>query len=325
VSNSWKYQGDWGDDSASLFRDARHAHDPTPRNRASFDRVFQRIDAAGALQPKAATRAVAVAKLSVVVFGVVAAGYLASGGAGRDSSVRATDATPDTTEHAALPAPAPQDNQDEHDKTAELQPASAPPISIRDPREETSSRTAPRRSRVSTGRQRAAKNEAAVVTDLTASFAQDEAPSAVQRDAPQAETSPQRSAPSEDTEQRQPAKRESAPPPEPSAQQPAELAQPKPSVAPPAFITELTLLKRMQAALRAADFTSALAMCAEHAQRWPQGTFALERKGVHAIAACSLRTDDAFALAKRFLTSHPHASMAMRVSSACRKQLQQGH
>jgi hypothetical protein len=345
VSNSHRDQDDWSDDSAALFRDARRAHDPGPGDRASFDRVLQRIEAASVVQPSAAarvgqaSRVATVAKLSVVVLGVAAtATYFAMSGAGRDASVRAPVAVPDTTEQATVLAP-PRD-------AADLQRMSAPPSSIAPLREE-SSRSAPRRSRVSTARQRAAKSDAAIVVAPNVSIAQDKARSSVREEVPEAPR------PIEDAASRKPNRHESAaesepgarqtaalaesttngiappasitPEPEPAARQSAEHVEPPKGVAPPAPVTELALLKRMQAALRAADFTSALALCAEHEQRWPHGTFALEREGVHAIAACSLRTDDALPLAKRFLASHPHASMAMRVSSACRKQMQQGH
>ena len=346
MSNSQNDQDDWGDDVAALFRDARRAHDPAPSDRARFDRVLQRIEAASVAPPTAAThvaqasRVATFAKLSVVVLGVAAAGYFAVGGETRDSSVRPPVATPNATEHADLPVPAAALSRE----TADLQRMTAPPNSIPSVREESSSRSAPRRSRVSTGRQRAAKNEASVVMAPTVSIAANDARSAVQEEAPEPL---QQIAPIEEAASRQPAQRERAAEPEPRARptaepaeptkkgiappasttaepEPAALAESTPSVKPPAPVTELTLLKRMQAALRAADFKSALALCAEHEQRWPHGTFALEREGVHAIAACSLRTDDALPLAKRFLASHPHASMAMRVSSACRKQLQPG-
>jgi hypothetical protein len=77
----------------------------------------------------------------------------------------------------------------------------------------------------------------------------------------------------------------------------------------------------MQAALRSGDFMTVLALCAEHERRWPHGRFELEREGVHAIASCGVGSDDALSLAKRFLAGHPHSSLALRVSSACERQL----
>ena len=320
MSNSHKELDDWGDDSASLFRDARRAHDPTPAERASFDRVLTRIQPGSAVQPSAATRVgqassvATVAKFSLVVLGVAAA-YFAFESAGRDLSAPPSVAPPQATESAALPPP----------ESADVQPIRTKPSSVQPTREdESATRSAPRRSRVTTVRQRGAvsKHEDAIV----AAVAQEQAPSALHNEQTQAETSPQGSASSDDAATPKPARRESSvEPPVQNVQKAAAVApaEPSPSVPPAPSVTELTLLKRMQAALRAADFTTALALCAEHERRWPHGTFELEREGVHAIAACTLRTDDALPLAKRFLASHPHASLAMRVSSACRKQLKQ--
>jgi hypothetical protein len=85
--------------------------------------------------------------------------------------------------------------------------------------------------------------------------------------------------------------------------------------------TELAMMKRLHTALRDADFSTALALCAEHARRWPHGVFELEREGVRAIASCGGNSDDAALRAKRFLTAHPHSPVAMRVSAACATQL----
>jgi hypothetical protein len=85
--------------------------------------------------------------------------------------------------------------------------------------------------------------------------------------------------------------------------------------------TELAMMKRIQGALREADFSTVLALCAEHARRWPHGVFELEREGVRAIASCGGNSDDAALRAKRFLTAHPRAPVAMRVSAACAAQL----
>ena len=87
-----------------------------------------------------------------------------------------------------------------------------------------------------------------------------------------------------------------------------------PSQPPP---SELTLLKRMHVALREADYGAVMALCAEHERRWPHGVFEFEREGVRAIAACGANSDDAIPRAQRFLATHPHTPIAMRVSSAC--------
>ncbi len=81
------------------------------------------------------------------------------------------------------------------------------------------------------------------------------------------------------------------------------------------------MMKRIQGALRDADFSKALALCAEHARRWPDGVFEHEREGVRAIASCGMRSDDAALRAQRFLTMHPDAPVALRVSAACARQL----
>jgi hypothetical protein len=73
----------------------------------------------------------------------------------------------------------------------------------------------------------------------------------------------------------------------------------------------------MHAAMRAADPSAALALCAEHAKRWPRGIFTEEREAVSAIASCALRSDDAVVRARLFLSKHPRAPTAPRVAAAC--------
>jgi hypothetical protein len=80
---------------------------------------------------------------------------------------------------------------------------------------------------------------------------------------------------------------------------------------------ELALIERMYAVLRAAEPDAALALCADHAKRWPRGLFIEEREAVRAIASCALRTDDAATLATVFMRKHPHAPTAPRVVAAC--------
>jgi hypothetical protein len=84
---------------------------------------------------------------------------------------------------------------------------------------------------------------------------------------------------------------------------------------------ELALVERIQAAMRNAKPTTALALCAEHERRWPHGTFAQEREGVRAIASCDTHSHDAGSRARTFLADHPSAPLAPRVSSACATQL----
>jgi hypothetical protein len=80
---------------------------------------------------------------------------------------------------------------------------------------------------------------------------------------------------------------------------------------------ELGLVERMHAAMRAAEPAEALALCAEHAKRWPRGVFTEEREAVRAIASCALRSGDAAARAELFLSKHPRAPTAPRVAAAC--------
>jgi hypothetical protein len=86
-------------------------------------------------------------------------------------------------------------------------------------------------------------------------------------------------------------------------------------------VSELALIKRIHAELRDTDFASALSLCAEHERRWPHGMFELEREGARAIASCGVSSNDAARRASHFLTAYPHAPVALRVRSACEKQL----
>lgn len=80
---------------------------------------------------------------------------------------------------------------------------------------------------------------------------------------------------------------------------------------------ELALIERMQAAMRAAKATEALALVAEHAKRWPHGVFVEEREAVRAIASCTLRSADAATHAQVFLSKHRRAPTAPRVAEVC--------
>jgi hypothetical protein len=80
---------------------------------------------------------------------------------------------------------------------------------------------------------------------------------------------------------------------------------------------ELTLVERIQAALRAHQSSLALELCNEHERRWPRGTFVEEREGIRALVACGTRAKDADARARMFLAAHPHTPLAHRVAAAC--------
>lgn len=95
---------------------------------------------------------------------------------------------------------------------------------------------------------------------------------------------------------------------------------PKPTAAPPALQTgaEVELFQRAQLALRANDATTALALLNEHAQRFPNGTFAEERDAARVVALCDAgRQADAAKLGAAFLSAHPNSPQASRVRSSC--------
>jgi hypothetical protein len=330
VSNSQK-DNDWGDDSAALFRGARRAHDPTPADRMAINRVLTRIQAATTAQPSAAmgpARAsrgaspvtlLQIGKVSLAVLGVAAA-YLAFSGADRDPSSAPNAAAPASSSQA-LPNPAPPAEPDAIQPTA---PPRADPDDIQPSRVarregEPPVRGTPRRSRASTGRQRPSQSTA-MVMEAPTSTARDGSASASQEAATQADGERKASTSSRDASTREPARRQTSP--EPSVQPPEGTAARAATSAPQEAGTELAVLKRMQSALRTRDFTTALSLCAEHERRWPHGRFELEREGVRAIASCGVSSNDALSLAKRFLATHPHSSLALRVSSACERRLQ---
>ena len=73
----------------------------------------------------------------------------------------------------------------------------------------------------------------------------------------------------------------------------------------------------MHTALQQAKPKSVLALCVEHERRWPHGTFAQERQGLRAVAACRVGAVGAGALARAFLVSYPRGPLAARVRDAC--------
>ena len=76
-------------------------------------------------------------------------------------------------------------------------------------------------------------------------------------------------------------------------------------------------MQRIQAALRDGDPERALQLSAQHAQRWPRGTFVQEREAVSALASCQLDRADALRRARSFLASYPHSALAPRVHREC--------
>jgi hypothetical protein len=80
---------------------------------------------------------------------------------------------------------------------------------------------------------------------------------------------------------------------------------------------ELTLVERIQAALRVHDTFLVLELCSEHERRWPHGTFVEEREGIRALVACNTRSRNAESRARLFLAAYPHTPFAQRVAAAC--------
>jgi hypothetical protein len=85
---------------------------------------------------------------------------------------------------------------------------------------------------------------------------------------------------------------------------------------------ELVFVGRIQAAFGHAKPGSVLALCAEHARRWPHGTFVQEREGLAAIAACQLGKSHAGARAQQFSLRYPLGPLTPRVREACQAPLE---
>jgi len=117
----------------------------------------------------------------------------------------------------------------------------------------------------------------------------------------------------------------------PSADKPAAdepVAQPlaasvPPSVPPSAPVeleapNELALIRRAMTSLRDRDANRALALLEEHAARFPRGSFATERRGLHVVALCAAgRLDDGRREQAAFLKSAGSSPIAARVRGAC--------
>jgi hypothetical protein len=90
------------------------------------------------------------------------------------------------------------------------------------------------------------------------------------------------------------------------------------TVAKPSVGTELALLGKARAALRAGDGSRALTLLDEHARTFVGGQLSAERQAVRILALCSLgRTSDARAVANQFFHQHPHSPLTQRVASSC--------
>jgi len=309
-------QDDWSNDSASLFRAARRAHDPTPAESARLAAMLSRIQVAASEASTTAQRGAdsVVRGSSTAVLRLVASvslGVVCVAAA----SFTIFSATRDPARPAAAASAAPSVVAITPPQT--VTPSAELNASPTAPARETSpapARSPRRRARVAVDKQQAARTEVEASTS-----APSDAPRLLA--APSKVAQPERAAPARSVVgDQQAAPRSTAL--EPPAQQPvsqpareAERTVPEPSR------TELALMKQMHAALREADFSTVLALCAEHARLWPRGVFELEREGVRAIAACGGHSDDAEQRATRFLTAHPHSPVAMRVRAACASQL----
>lgn len=99
--------------------------------------------------------------------------------------------------------------------------------------------------------------------------------------------------------------------------QPAAEEPVVPSIAaPPA--PELALIRAALTSLRDRDSLQALRLLDEHAARYPNGAFATERRGLHAIAQCAAgRAEDGARERAAFLKSFGSSPIAARVRSAC--------
>ena len=81
------------------------------------------------------------------------------------------------------------------------------------------------------------------------------------------------------------------------------------------FDAELRLIKHAKAELDAGNAALARPWLAEHAARFPHGTFAVEREALEVMARCSAQRDPA--QARRFAARYPASAMNPRLSMAC--------
>jgi len=327
-------EDDWGNDSASLFRETRRAHDPTPAESARLDAVLARIQAGKAetsfAEDHAAdivVRGVASATLrqiAIVSLGAafVAAAFFAVTQFNRPPAEPAHGAKPPSTAVASAPQPiAMQPAPALAPVPSGKLSASSQTAAARD-EGQSRPRSQRRRWRASAETQRSSPRDMASAPEASSSTPH-YPPTSVAM--PESGTARQAGAEPASTEKAVAAIQDVAPRARSVESNPTEAvtaaARKADPMLPENAPTELAMMKRMHGALRDADFSTALALSAEHARRWPRGVFELEREGVRAIASCGIDTDDAALRAKRFLAAHPHAPVAMRVNAACASQL----
>jgi hypothetical protein len=109
------------------------------------------------------------------------------------------------------------------------------------------------------------------------------------------------------------------PAPAPARPAPAAVVSPVRSGA-DSLAAESVLLTRAQRELSSGNAAGAERALAEHAQRFPQGMLAEERRAVQAIALCEGgRVVEGERQAQAFLADHPNSPLAARVRSACKR------
>ena len=110
------------------------------------------------------------------------------------------------------------------------------------------------------------------------------------------------------------------PEPEPVAPSPARArhSEPTPTPGPSSLAQETALLREIQKAQAAGQSARVLELTRDHAERFPEGTFAAERTLARVRALCRLdRTADARAASERFIRQHPASHLRPQFETAC--------
>lgn len=330
---------DWSHDSASLFREARRAHDPTLAESARLAAVFERLQAAkteGSLETtrgvdpvaRATTsqmlRLVASVSLGVVCIAAAAFAFIRIYS---HPSERAQRPTPAPTTVASTPPPIAA--QPARLPSSKLGPAEQVPA-VRDEPQARPRKPSRRWRATSEGPQVEATSEPEAPSRTAGAALRGGGSLAAPPEKPNVSLSDNSATHDERgnpraTENAAAVTQRAVGHAPSSESEPDDAVTATPLEAEPTLLedtrTELAMMKRIQAALRDADYSTVLELCAEHARRWPHGVFELEREGVRAIASCGDNSDDATLRAKGFLKAHPRAPVAMRVSAACAAQL----
>jgi hypothetical protein len=105
--------------------------------------------------------------------------------------------------------------------------------------------------------------------------------------------------------------------PEPVAR-PAAAARPSASVEQPSTLgEELQLIKAAKRELDAGRAHLASVWLDQHAQRFPEGVFRVEREGLTALIACQQAPGAGLEAARRFLAQNPGSPLVDRIVRAC--------